>query len=383
MLSLSDNQIALLQGPALALPLVLAAVPLGLAIDRYSRVRLLLLFAVFDVLGSVLTAFASDFGTLFLARCLIGLITTAVSTTAFSLLSDLYPSAQRGRASTAVVIGQFGGMSAAFALGGLLATPGSAVSDWRWAMGWLGAPLIPVVLLMLLMREPLRTVPAAERPSARQTRGALWQYRSTILPLAAGVVAAEFAVMAVLTWAASALSRSFTLAPDRIGAIMAVALVVSGIVGPLGGGILADLCQRKGGPRRTMWAVSSLVLLGVPAGLFSVVSDTAVASVLLIAFVTIMGAIVVSGTALFTIVVPSHVRGLSMALLAAACALFGVGLAPVTVSVLSGLLSGSNALGNALTWVCVASSLIGAGTFGLGAWLHPRGCGHSGLRGSR
>src|SRR5262245_38698972 len=40
-LGLSDNHMAVLQGPALALPMVIAAIPLGLLIDRYSRVRLL------------------------------------------------------------------------------------------------------------------------------------------------------------------------------------------------------------------------------------------------------------------------------------------------------------------------------------------------------
>src|SRR5207249_1508965 len=40
-LSMSDNQMALLQGPVIGIPITLAAVPLGLLIDRYSRVRLL------------------------------------------------------------------------------------------------------------------------------------------------------------------------------------------------------------------------------------------------------------------------------------------------------------------------------------------------------
>src|SRR6202795_205982 len=50
-LALTDNQIALLQGPALALPMIAAAVPLGLLIDRYSRVRLLLALTTSDIVG--------------------------------------------------------------------------------------------------------------------------------------------------------------------------------------------------------------------------------------------------------------------------------------------------------------------------------------------
>jgi hypothetical protein len=46
-LGLSDNQMASLQGPALALPLMLVAVPLGVLIDSRSRVRMLLVLAAF------------------------------------------------------------------------------------------------------------------------------------------------------------------------------------------------------------------------------------------------------------------------------------------------------------------------------------------------
>jgi len=43
-LQLTDNQIAVLQGLALAVPLMVLTIPLGLAIDRYSRIRLILAF---------------------------------------------------------------------------------------------------------------------------------------------------------------------------------------------------------------------------------------------------------------------------------------------------------------------------------------------------
>src|SRR5688572_15441195 len=63
-LSLSDHQIALLQGPALALPITLVSVPLGLAVDRYSRVHLILGGVLLLLVGSLLTAFASSFAML-------------------------------------------------------------------------------------------------------------------------------------------------------------------------------------------------------------------------------------------------------------------------------------------------------------------------------
>src|SRR5262249_14298550 len=71
-LALSDNQMALLQGPALALPVVLASVPLGLLIDRRSRVRLLWTLAIINAIGSLATALTTHFWLLFLARCAVG-----------------------------------------------------------------------------------------------------------------------------------------------------------------------------------------------------------------------------------------------------------------------------------------------------------------------
>jgi MFS family permease len=372
-LHLSDNDMALLQGPALALPVVVAALPLGLAIDRYSRVRLLQLFAGIDILGSLLTAVASHFVVLFLARCLIGLAATATSTTAYSLLADLFVPAQRGRASMMVAIGQFAGMSAAFALGGmLLAEYGSAPEAWRRSMLWLTVSLIPIIALMLAMREPARSGCAIDSPSARDTGMELWRYRAVITPLLVGVVMAEIAVMAVLIWASPTLSRHFSLAPDRIGVIMATGLLISGILGPVLGGVLADLCQRTGGPRRTLAVLGGLSILSAPAGLFSIMPTVGSASVLLVILLTVIGAILVTGTALFTIVIPNELRGLCMALLAATSVLFGVAFAPLAVSSLSTAIGGAPMIGQALAWVSVTASAIAAVAFLSGIRFLPR-----------
>src|SRR5688572_15744014 len=67
-LGLTDHQIAWIQGPAIAVPLALGAIPLGLILDRYSRARFFLVFAVLNLLACVLPAFASGFGLLFFAR---------------------------------------------------------------------------------------------------------------------------------------------------------------------------------------------------------------------------------------------------------------------------------------------------------------------------
>src|SRR5262249_39651885 len=159
------------------------------------------------------------------------------------------------------------------------------------------------------------------------------------------------------------LSRSFGLHPGRIGAMMALALLVGGIVGPMAGGILADSCQRSGGPRRTMTALSVLALLGAPAGCFAASPGVMTAGLMLALFLLIGSAISVRVAALSVVVIPNELRGLCMSVEFAAGALFGLGLAPMPVSLLSGARGGPAAIGKALSIVCAVTGLLGATLF--------------------
>jgi MFS family permease len=371
-LALSDNQMALLQGVATALPVAFAAPFLGLLIDRCSRVRLLLIFAVVNLLGSILTAMTSSFVLLFFSRCLVGLASTATNPTAFSLLADLYAPERRGRATMIVATGNYAGMSAAFLFGGvLLSTTAPGIDQWRWAMAGLACPLVPVMLLILVMREPPRSGVVVKNPSTKKSVVELWRLQSVIAPVICGIVLIEIGLGAALVWTAPAFSRGFNLSPNAVGVIVAAALVVSGVFGPIAGGVLADRCQQTGGPRRTMRVLTGLALLAAPSGLFPIVPRSGLASVVFVAFITIASAIIVMGSTLLTVVNPNELRGLCMSLLVAAAVLFGVGLSPVTVSLLSGALGGPAMIGTALALVAMATCGLSAAAFGWGIRSYP------------
>jgi MFS family permease len=97
-LGLSDSQMALLQGPAMAIPLGLGSIPLGLLIDRHSRVRLIFVATALTFIGSLLTALVSTFAMLVALRALVGLASFAMGMAVVSMMADLYPPEQRGRA---------------------------------------------------------------------------------------------------------------------------------------------------------------------------------------------------------------------------------------------------------------------------------------------
>jgi MFS family permease len=371
-LSLSDNQIALLQGSASAVTIILGSIPLGLLIDRYPRVRLLLVFILADLAGSVATALATSFLVLFAARALVGLAAIGALICAFSLIADLYTPGQRGRATIVVASSELGS-PAAFAVGGAaLVLYGTDFNAWRWALLWMtGPPLILIALATLALREPARTGLLVKDPPVRVAFAELWRFRALVVPLLAARAMVGVADGATIIWAAPLLARRYHLSPGRVGAVMATVLLVAGLSSAIGGGVLADICQRTGGPRRTVRAMGVLAVLSLPASLFGIASSVVWCSVLLAGFVTLGFTVNVAGAALSTIVVPNELRGTFMSVSMVAGAIFGVALAPLLVSSLSGALGGPLMIGTALAAVCVAFSVAGVVIFSWGSRAFP------------
>lgn len=363
-LGLTDGQLAILQGPVLAAPIIVAAVPLGLLIDRTSRARLMRVLMILIVVGVYLTAYASDLAELAIARGVVGFASMALNPVALSLISDRYAESQRGRATMAIALGQALGGAAVFAAGGYaLQLLGPAPTSWRSAMLYLGLPLIPIALSMLALAEPRRHDVRLRNASSQQSFVELWQYRRALIPLLVGMAAMEMALGSAMTWGSPVLMRGFALSAGRSGAIMSFVTLMSGIAGPIGGGVLADLCQRLGGPQTTMIALAVLALLGVLCGLFAIAPGVGLASGGILIFVTAVSAACVMSTTLFIVIVPNELRGLCMGIATISNVLFSLGLAPIIVSGLSSATTATDALPAALAEVCVATSLLGVGAF--------------------
>jgi MFS family permease len=373
-LQLTDNQLALMQGPAIALSIMAGAIPIGLLVDRYSRVHILLLFVVLDLVGSVLTALCSNFTMLFLARSLVGFAEIGSLIAAFSLVADLSSPAHRGMASMVVGGGSELGSTAAFAVGGaLLVQFGHGADGWRWVILWMTLPpLVLIALLLLGLREPPRTGVVVKNPPMRAAFARLWPYRSLFLPLLMGRCTVWVADGAAVIWATPFLARTYSLSADRIGQIMAVVMLSTSVGSTIAGGVLADLCHQAGGPRTTMKALSGVALLSIPASFFGLSPSVPVAVGLLAVFILLGFITNMAGSALSTVVIPNEVRGTFMSLTMVVGSFFGVALAPMLVSWLSGELGGPLMIGKALAAVCVTFSVLGTATFACGSRYFPR-----------
>lgn len=369
--ALSDSAIAMLQGPALAIPIMLAAIPLGMLIDCGGRARILLVAALLNIAGTLLTATTDSFVLLLVARSIVGVAASAAWLTSVSLIADLYAPDERGRANSLLAVGQVLAASLAFALGGHLLAASEGAEGWRTALLWLSLPLLPIVLLLATLREPARGT-TAERGNGGGAFSRIWRYRRQILPLFAGMAMVDIAVGAVVIWALPNLIRHYGLGAEDAGSAMALVMLAGGIAGPFAGGIIFDRAQRAGGPRRAMAALTLVALLTVPASLFPVM-PVAIASIgVLAAFKIFNMAISVASTALATVIVPDDLRGLCIAMLSAIAMLFSLGIAPLVVSSITIALGGPAMLGPSLAIVTVVTGLAGALIFAVSISAYAR-----------
>jgi MFS family permease len=359
-LALSDNQVAVLQGPIIGVPVSLTAIPIGMLIDRYSRSKLLCILMALSLTGSLLTAFVTGFPLLLFARAMAGIAAVSILAVVFASLSDLYEPHLRGRVTMAAVIGQVVGNAAAFAIGGKLLVLYGGALHWRSAMFALVAPVIPVSLCLLALRDAKRNDSLVEFPTVRQIWRTLEHQRVRLGLLTAGIIFIEIAIGAILIWAAPMLSRRFNLPADAVGSALALVMLLSGLLGPALGGIIADASQKVGGPNKTVGILACLSFVTIVPGCFAFLPAASLSTVALIIEMTLLLSSAIAGLAVFTIVIPAELRGICISILMALELLFAYAVAPVSVSLLSVILGGGQMIGMSLSIVCMLCSVLAA-----------------------
>jgi MFS family permease len=371
-LGFSDWQLGMLQGLAVSVPIAVLAVPIGRAVDRSSRVRLLVGLCLLWSVGTLFTAFAQSFAMLFVARMLAGLGATCAISAAISLAADLCRPERRGRAMLVLTIGKWAGSAAAFALGGGLygffrqgGAPWASVglAPWRATHWVLGLASLLFLLSAFLLREPDRQeIGAGDQAPLRVVLRELWDRRAFLAPLFVGQIGVVMADVAAAIWIAPVLTRDYGLTPDRFGGWVGAILFGSGVLGSVLGGVFADLGQR--GHRRGGILTSAVIAsaFAVPAALFPImpgISGFAALFALLMLCGTICG-LVTSAT--IAVLVPNELRGLCLGAFIAIAGVIGFGVAPALVTAISGA---GFSLGQALAIVGGAVGIVATVAFAM------------------
>src|SRR6266404_982177 len=131
-IGLTDFQISLLQGPAFAVFYCLCAIPVGLALDRYSRRWVLFVCILVWSLGAAGCGLAGTFVAMAVARALVGGGEAGFSTGAYSIVGDSFPPARVSLAMSVFVMGGVMGAGIVFLAGGPLVQVilGGGGADW-------------------------------------------------------------------------------------------------------------------------------------------------------------------------------------------------------------------------------------------------------------
>lgn len=365
-LRLTDLQISLVQGLAAATTIAVVSLPLGRITDRTNRLFLLGILGGVSVFGTALTAFASDFRLLFLARMLATTGGACSLPVAISFLADLAPADRRGRSMIFIQIGQMAGAAVAFAIGGsllgrlqptVLPILGST-SVWQQILlifTVIGG--VSLLTLFLLKEPPRHEIATNVHISLRRAVAIIWDLRGYVIPLYLGQLTVVMADSAAGIWAVPVLVRTFKLQPAQFGGWLGLIIFGSGIIGATIGGLSADLGRKRRLPGGTLVGAVVAALCAIPASLFAITPDVQMFAIAFGIFL-VCGSItsIVTATAI-AVYVPNEVRGLCLSMFIVIGAVGGLGVAPTLVPVLSTYWGGEQGIGQALAAVSTVTSI--------------------------
>jgi predicted MFS family arabinose efflux permease len=241
---------------ALTAPLV------GWVSDRVTRKRLLVVLVIAWSIVTAASGLAWGFTSLLIFRAMTGLGEGGYFPTAVSLIGDLFPPDQRGRAIALHGLCTTLGGSAGFAVGGVLAEN----------VGWRASFMLAIVPGLILaavfarrFREPPRgamaareTITANASAPARPYLRIITSPAVLLIALAAG--AAAFSMLGLTTFMVSYLRDERGLGVGAAGTLTGFAFAFT-IVGQLSGGFLSDrLCARLPRVRPLLVAVACTMM---------------------------------------------------------------------------------------------------------------------------
>jgi MFS family permease len=345
-LAISDTQVSLLQGIAFSLFYALAGLWIGGLIDRYNRRTIV---AAGIAVWSLMTAYcglADSFGELVVGRIGVAIGEACLIPASYSLLSDLFEPARRGRAAGVLSTGMALGNGLSLVVSGLLlaALDGGWLaglpqhlprSDWQLVFLIVGLAGLPVVLLLFLVREPRRLGvrdDAAAVPLAAVVRF-LGEHWVAIVCLFGATTLMMVASSGLLAWGPTILIRELGQTRADAGFQMGVALLTGGAIGPLVMGWLSDRNVAAGctAPRLRLFSIGGPTM-AVGVLLAALARD---ASAALAGMFVVMLCAVGFATMLYTAIqdiCPNQLRGRVVAVATICTNVFGLGVGPTLVA---------------------------------------------------
>ena len=270
---LTDFHLGLLH-TAFGVVYALAPFPIAYLADRWLRPRVVALAVGIWSAAMAWSGSAISYGMLLLGRAGLGFGQAGYGPSALAWISDVFPPAYRSRAVGIHDLGVLLGAAAGYGIGGVL----GQAWGWRTAL-WIAAlPGFLLAALIVRMQEPVKgqsdletirgevkLISTSSLPPLETIRTFLriatlrWTFVTGIL--------ISFATGALAYWLPSFAVRVHGLSPGQAGLLIGALTVLTGSLGVLSGGFLADRWWKRnpGGRLQTVglgFALGSLPAMG-------------------------------------------------------------------------------------------------------------------------
>jgi MFS family permease len=337
---LSDSAVGFLTGVALALFYVTAGLPLGALADRVNRRNMITWALAIWSAFTALCGMAQNFWQLLLARIGVGVGEAGGTPPSHSILADYFMPGQRGVAMSIYALGVSIGSAIGGIAGGMLAER----FGWRLGLIFFASASIPVIILLLTVREPKRgacDAPSEQfetRPGFKESLRFMWSQRSFVHVIAGGTIA-TFSGGGLVWWTPAFLARSHGLSVGEAG-------LEVGLMNGVGGGIamvaatFLMLRLTKLNPKwQCHFAALVTLLISGPAIAAHLVADRSTALLLLWLFIPFINVMIGPSLALMQNLTRPEMRGFSVAVLLFTANIANLAIAPQLIGFVSDILA--------------------------------------------
>ncbi len=363
-LKLSDGQMGVLIGAAMAVTGLVVGPPAGFLADRLCRRCMV---GASALLWSVLTAacgLSSSFVQLLLARGGVGLFEGVAAPATASMLRDALSPERRGRGFAVFAMAPMIGTGLAMLAGGaMVAAIGAlnihglpwvgALKPWQMVFVLFGVIGLPAGALVLAIAEPRRTEHEAAIGGASLKEA--WVHLNAngrvYWPLMAfgtlhGMLSLTFAA-----WAPALLGRTWGLDPARIGLTFGVMMLVLAPLGLVIAGEAIDRMARRGRPDPAGVGVAATLIIWAAATAMPIAPSPGLFWTLLGVLLLASGTAVPVASTILAGITPSRAMGKMVALQGLISGFLSATVAPsLPPALAAGLFHGSRrSLGDALS----------------------------------
>lgn len=358
-LGLTDLQIGMVQGIAFSAVYAVAGIPIGWAVDRYSRRSILWAGLTLWSCATLAAGFSRSFTHLFGARLLVGAGEAALSPAAYSLIAARFRRDRLGLVFAIYTMGSVVGGAMALTLGGAMidavGATGTvdlpllgALRGWQFVLILAGLPGILAALLSFTFKEPARAISGVSKqapqtshapsaPSADDLSAIAYmrQHPAFFLCHIGGFSLVGMIIYGMVAWMPTFFIREYGWTISQVGSAIGAISAVSGTIGVFGGGFVVDWLYKRGhkdAPFSYYSVVVAIVVLTAP--LAFLVHNSWLALALLCLPKTGFTYAGVAASAL-QLAVPPALRGRISATYLCITGLAGIGLGPVVVGLLT------------------------------------------------